>query len=152
MKIYARMMVVVLLSVLGMGCSGRGSEFEPERYPVGRTTPPEIKVVELTIPRSQLQTALEKDLLTDKLRVIEVYTSQEKGSQPLYRLFDIHPASVYALLGLRNADVLVAANERYLRNATVFKSYVRMLKGEQEAQIEIMRGVDPLLYRYRFTD
>ncbi len=143
----------VLLAVLSLGSTGCASLFEsePEKYSVVRETPPEIKTIELTIPVSQLKTALEKDLLTNKIRVIEMYAARDVSAQPLYRLFDINPGSVYTLLGLQNADILVAASERYLRNPDVFRDYVRLLKNASEAQIEVMRGDQPLLFKYTFT-
>lgn len=145
--------VLATLMILGLaGCGPRFGELEPERFPIQRETPPNIKTLSLTIPRSQLATALEKDLLTNKIRVIEIYSAREVSTQPLYRLFDIAPGSVYELLGLRNADVLVACNERYLRNADVFRQYVRLLKGESRAKIEIMRGPQAMLLDYTFTE
>jgi type II secretory pathway component PulC len=150
----ATLLFVLLVALAFSGCRSSGDVrgVSPDKFPVERATPPDIKVIELTIPRSQLKTALDKDLLTDKIRIVEIYSSRETRVQPLYRLFDVHPGSVYALFGLRNADVLVAANERYLRNPDVFKQYVRMLREEPGAQIEIMRGADPILFQYTFVD
>lgn len=134
------------------GCSSGFYGDSEEKYSIIRETPPEIKTIEMTIPRSQLLSALEKDLLTNKIRVIEMYAARDVSAQPLYRLFDIHPGSVYSLLGLRNADILVAANARYLRNPDVFRQYVRLLRAEKAAQIEVMRGDQPILFSYTFSD
>jgi len=135
---------------LSIGCSGSRMGADSGRSPILRMTPPDIKRVEMQIPREQLLTALDQDVLTDRLRVVQTFSSQETGSMPLYRLFDLHPKSVYGVLGLRSADILVAANERYLRNATVFKQYVRLLRNEKVATIEVVRGVEPILFSYHF--
>jgi hypothetical protein len=146
-----KVFVLLFCALFSFGCAGsrRGGD-EGTVSPVQRLTPPDIKRVEMMISRDQLLTALEQDVLTDKLRVVQTFSSQEAGSVPLYRLFDVHPKSVYGVLGLRNADILVAANERYLRNSIVFKQFVRMLRNEREAMIEVVRGVEPILFSYRF--
>jgi hypothetical protein len=146
-----RVLVLMIISLFFvMGCAGSRSGGSSGVSPVQRLTPPDIKRVELSITRDQLLTALEQDVLTDRLRVVQTFSSQESGNVPLYRLFDVHPKSIYGILGLKNADILVAANERYLRNSLVFKQFVRMLRGESTAMIEVVRGVEPILFSYKF--
>lgn len=143
----------VLIFVLLAGCSGMRSKqvSEEQRQARTRNTPPLIKTVELAIPKAQLKTALEQDVLTERLRVVAIFRAED-GTQPFYRLFDVSPNSVYKLLGLQNADVLVAANERYIANPNVFKQYVRLLPQEDKAQIEILRGTEAILLKYSFVE
>ena len=141
--------ICLLSACFVSGCASSRLGGDEGVSPVLRTTPPDIKRVQVKITREHLLTALDQDMLTDRLRVVPTYSREETGT-PLYRLFDVHPKSVYGVLGLKNADVLVAANERYLRNPFVFKQFVRLLRNESSARIEIVRGVEPVLFVYTF--
>lgn len=149
---HLKVFFIIILLILS-GCSGMRSKSvsEEQRQARTRNTPPLIKTVDLTIPKDRLKTSLEQDVLTEKLRVVAIFRAED-GTQPFYRLFDVSPNSVYRLLGLQNADVLVAANERYIANPNVFKQYVRLLPQENKAQIEILRGTEALLLKYTFIE
>lgn len=145
--------LIVVMVCLVAGCAGlHNSGGENEAGDITRTPAPSVRKIRLEIPRPKLITALQQEVLIDRLRVVEMYSSHDGVRFPLYHLFDVHPKSVFALLGLQNADVLVAANERYLKNKDVFKQYVRLLRDEKEAEIEIIRSAEPILYQYKFVD
>ena len=147
---------VLCVSILVIGaCSGKKVDLQDRRISSIRPTPANIEVQELQVKRADLQAALRRDDLVRRIRLVEIFTTAAAGVQtalPEYRLFDIYPGSVYALLGLRSADVLVSANDRILVNASVFIDYIRLLANESEAQIEIRRVGRPVLLKYRFVD
>lgn len=119
-----------------------------------RPAPAGIETVELSLDRQALLRALERVSAVERLRLVEIFTSRPEAGPlfPEYRLFDVEPGSVYHLMGLRNADILIAANDRILVNPVVFKQYVRLLPNEKEAQVHIKRGGKEILLKYRIVD
>ncbi len=142
----------VLLFCAGCSRSSNLGERNIERL---RAAPPaNLRVVELTINRAKLKTALEDTALVHRLRVVETFASsvEVQAAMPRYRVFGVESGSVYELLGLQNADLLVAANDRVLANLEVFKQYVQLLPAAEEAKIEIERGKEPIAMNYKFVD
>ncbi len=70
---------------------------------------------------------------------------------PEYRLFDIQKGSVGDLLGLENADVLVAANGYIVFRPDQFMKYLAGLPFQEGTFIEIRRDGKPMLLQYEFT-
>ncbi|RIL08294.1 MAG: hypothetical protein DCC75_09285 [Proteobacteria bacterium] len=119
-----------------------------------RPTPANLEIQELTISRRSLKEALERAAINKKVRVVPVFNSSAaaEANIPQYRLFEVAPESAYHLLGLRNADVMVAANERIIVNSFIVPTFVQLLPAEQTAQIEIRREERPILFKYTFVE
>ncbi len=66
-------------------------------------------------------------------------------------MFDVTPDSVYALLGLENSDIIVAADKYLIKNQAQFPAFMRLLQNENEATIEIRRGGEARLLKYTFV-
>lgn len=150
--------VIILLAALGIvGCASRHTDSlvpNERRLSVLRPIAPQYEIVELSITRTDFSNRIKESALTNRARLVEVFASASGGRLPWpeYRLFDVAPGSVYSLLGLQNADTIVAIDDMILANATVFKQVVPMLSRSASAQIEIRRGSNPMLYRYHFVD
>ena len=144
---------ILLFSVLSglTGCSLFGNS-EPEYSRVKRASK-EAVVKDLQVSYRDLNLALGNELLTSKIRAVEVFQNSTAVSQnyPNFRLFDIDPASVYALLGLANADILVAINERIVVAPQVIGQVVSLLPKEKGVQFEILREGKSTLIRVQFV-
>lgn len=116
-----------------------------------RPSLPGTKVVELEIPRDVYIEALSNQKALQRLRLVPLLRSAQFASPiPEYRLFDIEEGSAPAVLGLRNSDVLISANDFILYDAQKFKAYLMLLRNENNAEIEIRRGEEHLLFKYLF--
>ncbi len=112
---------------------------------------PGTKAHDLSISSVELSQALSRSELVRKLRMIQLYKSvaEFETEIPEYRLFGITEGSPYALLGLQNADVLVAANDYIVRSPVAFVQYLGLLPNEKSAFIEVRREGEPLILKYK---
>jgi len=78
--------------------------------------------------------------------------SYEGDQTPEYRIFGVKTQSVYQLLGLENADVIVSAHGFVIRDPRVFPEYVALLKVQPSGSIEIRRGSKNLLLAIKIKD
>ena len=139
---------LLLLGVVTSGCSGHGKA-EPKFIEDVRPVPPAQKVLSYTIQRRDLQNALVK-IGESPIRLVPVYQSVSAGESYEYRIFDVRNDSVYALLGIENSDILVAADRYLVKNPAQFPVFVQLLSNENEATIEIRREGESRLMRYTF--
>lgn len=120
-----------------------------------RVPDPELKTVNLEIKKSALKAAQSNLDGVARIRIVQIYyRNQEYGGflPPEYRLFDILNGSVYQLLGLKDGDVLVAANGYIIQQPELFRTYARLLGTEPTADVQIRREGSPLLLKYSFVD
>jgi hypothetical protein len=135
---------VVLCGILG--CAPTPPP-EPKRIDEIRPVPPAHRVTTYSLQRRDLQALFSKG--TDNtIRLVPIYESSASRASHEYRLFDTRPGSVYALLGLENSDVLVAADGYLIKKPEQFVVYVQLLTKQNEATIEIRRGGEPRLFKY----
>lgn len=142
-------MAMVLLSVLGGGCATQRAR-EPKFIDDIRPIPPALKVISYTIQRRDLQNALIR-IREHSVRLVPVYQSVSTTESYEYRIFDVGQGSVYSLLGLENSDIIVAASRYLIKNPAQFPAFVQLLVNENEASIEIRRGGEARLLKYRFV-
>lgn len=141
-----------------LGCarlSGGPAGAEADKYLITNmrpAPPPDLRTVSVTVERSELQKALGRTDLHGRVRLVPILRPEsEKIPYPEYRLFDVREGSAYALLGLQNADVLVAADGYVLKDPQTFPIFVQLLRGQPGGKIEIVRGGEPILMEYRFA-
>lgn len=134
------------------GCASLFSsgEVEPSRI---KAPAREAVVEEIVVSRVDLKLALGNELKTAQIRAVEVFQSSSGVPQqfPNFRLFDIQDGSVYALLGLKNADILVAINERAVVASHVIGQVVRLLPNEKSVTFEVIRSGKSTLLKVRFV-
>jgi type II secretory pathway component PulC len=142
--------VVSLVVVLGFqGCFSPAVK-SPKFIDEVRPIPPALRVITYTIQRRDLQGALTK-ISENPIRLVPVFQTVSSVESYEYRIFDITRDSVYGLLGLENADIIVAANRYLVKNPAQFPAFVQLLARENEATIEIRRGGEARLHKYTFV-
>jgi general secretion pathway protein C len=84
------------------------------------------------------------------VRLVELLRGKDElvAGYPEYRIFGIRPDSVYSLLGLENADVIIAANGYIIDSPGKFPKYVSLLSEEKGGEVIIRRGGELLELRY----
>jgi len=141
-------MIIVASSAL-FGCASNGPlgpKFVDEIRPIA----PALRIMSYTIQRRDLQDALTK-ITENPIRLVPVFQSVSTTESYEYRIFDIDQYGVYALLGLENSDIIVAANRYLIKNPGQFPAFVQLLANENEATIEIRRGGEARLLKYAFV-
>jgi membrane-associated protease RseP (regulator of RpoE activity) len=142
-------LIACFFAVEIIGCAPRPPR-EPKYIEDIRPIPPAIKVNSFTIQRRDLQASLLR-LGEVPVRLVPIYQSVTSTESYEYRLFDVTPDSVYALLGLENSDIIVAADKFLIKNQAQFPAFMRLLQNENEATIEIRRGGEARLLKYTFV-
>ncbi|MDC0358366.1 PDZ domain-containing protein [Oligoflexia bacterium] len=155
------LLLVLVASFAFSGCEslrswrpGRpGSQGDGVQLKDLRAAPTDLLVREVTLKQSKLADSIKTGNAVDKIRLVQVFqrVSEQQDEYPAYRMFGIVPGGPYQLLGLRNGDVLIAANDWVLFEPQKFKQYVFLLQKEQAAQIEIQREGRPILFKYQFV-
>ena len=106
----------------------------------------DIRRVHLFINRQELAEALKKTQATQNIRLIELFGTSI--TTPQYRVMDFDRNSVYAILGIRKGDILLAANNFIIPNASIFPEFVKLLPQERNASINLIRGGSEHLFVY----
>jgi hypothetical protein len=148
-KLSATLAYVLLATSLSVGCAATKSR-DPKFIDEIRPIPPALKIISYTIQRRDLQDALTK-ITENPIRLVPVFQSVSTTESYEYRIFDINQYGVYALLGLENSDIIVAANRYLIKNPGQFPAFVQLLANENEATIEIRRGGEARLLKYAFV-
>lgn len=108
-------------------------------------------IVELPISRKQLQERISSAHALNQVRLVEVYNGGG-DRPPRYRLFDVKRGSVCELLGLSNADVIVALDQYYFYKPEKFGAYIELMQKLKNASITIEKNGQPLLMRYKIVE
>lgn len=112
------------------------------------------QIVPMSVSRSQLKTVLAKGSDLNQLRVVQITQSSTSSTElaPEYRLFGIKPGSVSDILGLQNADVLIAASGYVVFSPNQFADYLHALSELKAGSVQIRRGEDGFLLQYSIID
>ena len=154
MRTRVRIAVAMLVMVVSAGCTVGPGGISGRKISELRPTEPHFLVMEQRVSKQDFLTALGRDPENSQLRIVEVYfgSGQVSPAYPNYRIFGVNPLSAHAVLGLRNGDVLVAANGYVVASPAVFRQYVQLLGREREAQIELIRHGNPTLLKVTFVE
>lgn len=113
-------------------------------------------VKKIQISRKQYHSAVAQGAEVNSLRMVPVFRGPGDGAGallPEYRLFEIRPKSVFDMMGLLPADILVAAHGFVVYEPNSFPVYaLRFLAEVEEPSLEIKRGGTPLLLTYEFIE
>jgi type II secretory pathway component PulC len=145
---HLRLLVLVLFAVVVSACASTGIR-EPKFIDDIRPVPPPLKVVHYSIQRKDFQDALTRQG-DNAIRLVPVFDSVSVKESFSYRLFDVHENSAYTLLGLQTSDVVIAADRYLIKRPEQFPAFIGLLAGMDEATIEIRRGGEGRLFKYRF--
>jgi type II secretory pathway component PulC len=129
------------------GCFLQKSSYQPKRIEEIRPNPPIFKSYSLTIQRRDFKSQLAR-VGENTIRLVPVFQSAVNPESFVHRVFDVRPKSLYSLMGIQNADILVAVDGYLVKKPEQFVSYVELLQNEDSSTIEILRGGESILLRY----
>lgn len=148
---YLRLLAVLVLFFLA-ACSSKNVETaEPRRVSQYRAVQPGVSVVDVEVNRPEYLKRLQLGAKLNKARLVEIL-SRENANIKQYRFLGVREGSVYELLGIKNYDVLIAANDYIIPDPETFWRYISLLSREQAAQIEVRRGEIPTLLNIKFVE
>ncbi|MCB0318409.1 MAG: hypothetical protein KDD56_06600 [Bdellovibrionales bacterium] len=139
-----------------LGCANfagitSSSSARVEEVAVKRETAILAKVVDLKINSSQYLDLLKGSPEKNKIRLVKIFSSGTIDQvYPEYRLFDVRDNSIYTLLGLKTADILVSAQEITFSSPQKFFGYLTIIPKQKFGKIEIRRNGLPLVFNYSF--
>lgn len=155
-----RLLYSALLIAVVSGCAIlRGGDSSPHgavKLDSMRKGPPaNLQTVPVTVRYDEFRKA-ESNPDVNRMRVVRIVTSPSAAGagdelNPEYRLFDIQKGGVAQVLGLENADVLVAANGYVVYHPDQFMRYLAGLPVEGGTFIELRRNGKPMLLKYTFS-
>lgn len=155
MKVFRSSLCVVVLTVAVSACvtgTAHRGDLPSRKIDDLRLAKPELKVVTRRVPRDRYLQAVENQTTLRSIRLVPLLKNAAGGASiPEYRVFDIQPDSAYTLLGLENADILVAAEGFVVLEPEIFPQYVALLREQQNARIEIRRANQPLVLDVQFV-
>lgn len=139
---------LMVLLVACIACSSRAPQ-APKFIDDIRPVAPMRKEVSYSIQRRDFDSALVRSA-EFPVRLVPVYATVSSRESYEYRIFDLKPGSPYALLGLENSDIIVAANGYLIKRPDQFSTFIQLLARENEASIEIRRMGEARLFKYAF--
>jgi general secretion pathway protein C len=106
--------------------------------------------VPMELERAEFKKLLAQNGSLRGIRFVPILHGKDEPSPgyPEYRVFGINPGSVYAKMGLENADILIAANGYVFDNPGKFPQYVSLLAEEQSGFVNIRRSGNSLQLSY----
>ena len=144
-----RLLAIACIASSIVGCSVMKTD-DSSKMGIPHTPSPGTTTIKFVISRHDFNEAIRHENQNRALRLIQVFASPAAAAvdAPEYRLFGIHPESVYALLGLKNGDVLLAAHGYLVSGPPAFPRYVGLLSTEKASTIEIRRQGIPYLLSF----
>ena len=153
MKLHKRFSLSLVLFFIGgaIGCSSTVQSVEPVSIASIRPVPAGIETITLNVSKDQLARALETGRGAANVRIVPLVTSAAQApASPEYRVFNVRPGSVAAIIGLKNADVLVAAHDYVVQSTQQFYNYLQLLRMQEKSSIEIRRDGKPIRIEVTF--
>lgn len=113
--------------------------------------PKELEIQRVTFSSKELaQAAAHPE--TSKVRLVRLTRpGSSDGAPPEFRLFDVRENSAPYVIGLRSADILIAAHGYVVFTPQQFGSYLRALPGEEAGSIEVNREGKPIRFEITVT-
>jgi hypothetical protein len=110
--------------------------------------------VAVDVPTSDFKSALAGASAQRGIRLVPLLYGKDRVNPgyPEYRLFGIFPGSAYSMIGLENADILVAANGFIIDNPGKFPRYIELLSKEKQGFIDVRRAGDALRLKLNFVE
>lgn len=152
MRITSILLLVVVMCFSACSAMSSGASEGGTKIDELRGAPPfDRRTIKVELVREEYQKMLEVEGSANDARLVQIFHRGEAEEElKEYRLLDVRPNSVYDLLKLRQADVLIAADGFVVPNPQVFWNYLRLIARFEVASIEIRRGGTPILLEYSF--
>ena len=152
MALVRLIITLVLLCFCLSGCSGWPWRSSASPKSNAYEIPKDVTTTELSVSRAAFKKRVANEDLRN-IRMVPVTRSvREDTGFPEYRLFSISPESAYAMIGLEERDILIAAQDYAVVDPSTFPIVVKLLENESEARILIKRLGKMELVRTVFTD
>ena len=144
--------IFLLILFIVTGCTVFSSNKAISIKAIRPIAPSDLKQASITINRQEYVRAVQAEGSAPRLRVIAIMPGQASmAAIQEYRIFGVTPGSAAALLGLRNSDILVAANEYIVRAPGQFYTFLQFMETVPEASIEIRRNRTPIIIKFKFV-
>ena len=136
--------LILLVSVTGCSVLGSGNG-QGTLISTVRPVPTGIEVISIQLTTTQISTALEASRGSENIRLVPLVTSAAQApATPEYRLFNVKPGSIAALIGLKNADTIIAAQDYVIQAPSQFYNYLQVLPLQKSSSVEIRRDGKPI--------
>lgn len=148
-------LVATTTLVLLSGCGFMNSERPvPKRWAELRGPARPSHEVQVVLSRDEYRRAVEDLQSLSAMRMVQILEPGQTDdlAPPQYRLFNVLPGSAFDMIGLKNTDILVAANDYILYDPQRFTTFMQLIAEEDEASIEIRRGAQPMLFSIHLVD
>ena len=133
-----------------MGC-GVGATTSPVPIAQYNRQVRDAKVISKQIDRGEFKALLSHAAPQQTVRIVELlYGRDTSPGHKEYRVFGIEKGSAFHLLGLENADVVVAANGYVLHSVDKLPRFVELLADEESGSIDLRREGKAIRYQYTF--
>ncbi|MEZ4754847.1 MAG: hypothetical protein R3A13_11170 [Bdellovibrionota bacterium] len=154
---FGRSFFLFLILMLVSACSSlnslTSSTSDPQQLNLKRPSDPGSQIQEVLLNRKEFLEIYAKDDGRNKARLVKIFTrALNSEPYPEYRLFEIQPNSVYNMLKLQSADILISAENVAFATPDKFFGYINLLKSLDKGQIEIRRHDKSIVYQYSFVD
>ena len=148
--LYLCLLIPLAFTACSSMSSGEGGE-STKIDSLRGAAPFDRRTIRTTINRNVYREKLQAEGSVNDARLVQVFHRGEaETEQKEYRLLDVRPGSVYELLKIKQADVLVAANGYVVPTPSMFWNYLRLISRFEVASIEVRRGGTPVLLEYTF--
>ncbi len=144
-----------VLTACSTATHGRAPWEQGKALPITDVRPavPGTKVIKIELPREKYRKALQEGGNRNNARLVEVFSRGDTTqSPPEYRLFDVSRGSVYDLIGLKTADVIIAADGYVIPSPIAFWQYLALGASLPSISVEIRRDGRPLIMECTLTE
>lgn len=144
-------LLTLLFSLTVSGCSAFkfGSD-EPKGAilvnQIRGAEPNDLEVQEIAFTSASLKEAVAHPG-TSRMRLVQITRAGNAQTLPEYRIFDVKPMSAPYVIGIRDADILVAAHGYAVFSPQQFGKYLGLLPYQENGSIEIRREGKPILFK-----
>lgn len=112
--------------------------------------PNNLEVQEISFTSASLKEAVAHPG-TSRMRLVQITRAGNSQTLPEYRIFDVKPMSAPYVIGIRDADILVAAHGYAVFSPQQFGKYLGILPYQESGSIEIRREGQPILFKIMIT-
>ena len=145
--------IILMLCCLIAGCAQFGFyDSKPEGAvlvnQIRGAEPNDLEIQEIEFSSASLKEAVANPG-TARMRLVQITRAGGAQSLPEYRIFDVKPMSAPYLIGIRDADILVAAHGYAVFSPQQFGKYLGVLPYQDNGSIEIRREGKPMLFKIK---
>lgn len=142
---------LLIIIFLATGCTIPAAD-KAVKVSTIRKKPAFAQQVKKVLVRDEYQLLLAEGGETNKVRLVEVYSSDRAAGLIKYRFFGVRTGGVFEYLGLKDADVLVSIEGYVVSNQALLWQYLNLLGRLPKGEIEIERNGVAMTLSYSFTD